>query len=44
MTDRAPPKSEMILYQTKDGRTRIQFRFESDLAITHAERAASEVA
>lgn len=30
MTEREPPKSELILYQTEDGRTRIECRFEDD--------------
>lgn len=30
MTDREPPQSSLILYQTEDGRTRIQCRFENE--------------
>ncbi len=30
MTDQRPPGSELILYQTEDGRTRIQCRFEDE--------------
>ena len=30
MTDTLPPKSELILYQTEDGRTRIECRFEGE--------------
>ena len=30
MSDNAPPESSIILYQTEDGRTRIECRFESD--------------
>jgi hypothetical protein len=30
MSDAPLPKSEIILYQTEDGRTRIQCRFEND--------------
>ena len=30
MNDEAVPKTEIILYQTEDGRTRIQCRFESE--------------
>ncbi|RPI72986.1 MAG: hydroxyacid dehydrogenase, partial [Desulfobacteraceae bacterium] len=30
MIDKNPPRSEMILYQTEDGRTRIQCRLEND--------------
>jgi hypothetical protein len=30
MPDNAPPESSIILYQTEDGRTRIECRFESD--------------
>jgi hypothetical protein len=29
MTDQTPPRSEIILYQTEDGRMRIQCRFEN---------------
>lgn len=31
MTDSEAPKSELILYQTEDGRTRIQCRFEDEM-------------
>ena len=30
MSDELPPKSELILYQTEDGRTRVQCRFEHE--------------
>ncbi len=30
MSDEQPPQSEMILYQTEDGRTRVQCRFENE--------------
>jgi len=30
MSDESPPQSEIILYQTEDGRTRIQCRFENE--------------
>ncbi len=30
MTDQRPPGSELILYQTEDGRTRVQCRFEEE--------------
>ena len=30
MDDNKPPKSNIILYQTEDGRTRIQCRFENE--------------
>jgi len=30
MPDNAPPQSSLILYQTEDGRTRIQCRFENE--------------
>jgi hypothetical protein len=30
MADQTPPRSEIILYQTEDGRTRIQCRFENE--------------
>ncbi|MCL2777408.1 MAG: virulence RhuM family protein [Polyangiaceae bacterium] len=30
MTSQPPPKSELILYQTEDGRTRIECRFEGE--------------
>ena len=30
MTDPEAPKSELILYQTEDGRTRIECRFEDE--------------
>jgi hypothetical protein len=30
MSDQPPPKSEIILYQTEDGRTRIQCRLENE--------------
>ncbi len=40
MTDKAPTSSELILYQTEDGRTRIQCRFEDDtLWLTQAQLA-----
>lgn len=40
MTDSAPPPSELILYQTEDGRTRIQCRLEDDtLWLTQAQMA-----
>ena len=36
MTDPIAPKAELILYQTEDGRTRIQCRFEDEtLWLTH---------
>ena len=30
MADQTPPRSEIIFYQTEDGRTRIQCRFENE--------------
>ena len=30
MPDNQPPQSSIILYQTEDGRTRIQCRFENE--------------
>lgn len=40
MTDAASPKSELVLYQTEDGRTRIQCRFEDQsLWLTQAQLA-----
>ena len=30
MTDQNPPRSEIVLYQTEDGRTRVQCRFEDE--------------
>ena len=30
MSDTSQPQSSLILYQTEDGRTRIQFRFEAE--------------
>ncbi|MFO0662998.1 MAG: virulence RhuM family protein [Polyangiaceae bacterium] len=40
MTDSRPPTSELILYQTEDGRTRIQCRFDGDtLWLTQAQIA-----
>ena len=30
MTDETPPQSEIVLYQTEDGRTRIECRFENE--------------
>lgn len=40
MTDKTLPTSEIILYQTEDGRTRIQCRFESEtLWLTQAQMA-----
>jgi hypothetical protein len=40
VTDAAPPRSELILYQTEDGRTRIQCRFEDEtLWLTQAQMA-----
>lgn len=38
MSDESPPCSEMILYQTEDGRTRIQCRFDQEtLWLTQAQ-------
>lgn len=40
MTDKTPPQSEIILYQTEDGRTRIQCRIEQDtIWLTQAQMA-----
>jgi hypothetical protein len=40
MSDKPLPKSEFILYQTEDGRTRIQCRFENEtLWLTQAQIA-----
>jgi hypothetical protein len=40
MTDEPLPNSELILYQTEDGRTRVQCRFENDtLWLTQAQMA-----
>jgi hypothetical protein len=40
MSDEPLPKSEIILYQTEDGRTRIQCRFENEtLWLTQAQIA-----
>ena len=40
MSDEPSPKSEIILYQTEDGRTRIQCRFENEtLWLTQAQIA-----
>lgn len=40
MSDAPPSKSELVLYQTEDGRTRIQCRFESDTVwMTQAQMA-----
>lgn len=44
MTDSDTPKAELILYQTEDGRTRIERRFEGGLSVAHVTRTASEVA
>lgn len=30
MGDEAPPRSEIVLYQTEDGRTRVQCRFKGE--------------
>lgn len=35
---------DFLLYQTKDGRTRIQCRFGDELSVAHAVRTATEVA
>jgi hypothetical protein len=41
MTDQSPPCSEIILYQTEDGRTRIECRLEEEtLWLTQAQMAA----
>ena len=41
MTDSAAPQGELVLYQTDDGRTRIECRFEGDtLWLTQAQIAA----
>lgn len=40
-TDIAPRSSQFLLYQTEDGRTRMECRF--DVSGTHAERTALEV-
>ncbi|UQA62795.1 virulence RhuM family protein [Polyangium aurulentum] len=40
MSDEAPPRSELLLYQTEDGRTRIQCRFENEtIWLTQAQMA-----
>src|SRR5258707_15446037 len=40
MPDNEPPQSSMILYQTEDGRTRIQCRFENEtIWLTQAQMA-----
>ncbi len=40
MTDTSPPTSEIVLYRTEDGRTRIQCRFEENtLWLTQAQLA-----
>ena len=40
MPDELPPQSSLILYQTEDGRTRIQCRFENEtLWLTQAQIA-----
>lgn len=44
MTDSEAPKGNLILHQTEDGRTRMECRFEGELSVTQAMRAASEVA
>ena len=41
MTDKPTIGSELILYPTEDGRTRMECRF--DVSGTHAERTALEV-
>ena len=43
MNDKPTNSSELILYQTEDGRTRIQCRFEGKLSIRQVERTALEV-
>ena len=43
MTLQPTTSSELILYQTEDGRTRIQCRFEGRLSIRQVERTALEV-
>ena len=43
MTHEPPTTSSLIHYQTEDGRTRIQCRFEGKLSIRQAERTALEV-
>jgi hypothetical protein len=40
MNDESPPQSSLILYQTEDGRTRVQCRFEGEtLWLTQAQMA-----
>jgi len=40
MSDQPPSNSELVLYQTEDGRTRIQCRFEADTVwMTQAQMA-----
>lgn len=40
MADETPPRSEFLLYQTEDGRTRIQCRFENEtIWLTQAQMA-----
>ena len=40
MNDETPPQSSIVLYQTEDGRTRIQCRFDADtLWLTQAQIA-----
>ena len=43
MTDKPVTSFELILYQTEDGRTRIQCWFEGKLSIRQVERTALEV-
>jgi hypothetical protein len=43
MTDKPSTGSELIPYQTEDGRTRIQCRTEGKLSIRQVERAALEI-
>jgi len=42
MTDNSSIGSELILYQTEGGRTRIQCRFEGKLSIRQVERSTVE--
>jgi hypothetical protein len=43
MTNQPATNSSLVLYQTEDGQTRVQCRFEGKLSIRHAGRTALEV-
>ena len=44
MREEPPSDSEIILYQTEDGRTRVEVRFDGDAAWLSVEQTAQDIA